>query len=251
MAGVERGKRRAQRAGGSEDSDGGGGNGNGNGNGPATHNTKNEEEDDDSMSVVQKSATPDAPTSIVQESATPDAAGTTPSSRSVATDTPRRGPGRPRKKTPVNSPPATSAAGKRPATGDHPASVVAPTPAKRSRRMSAASRAQQQQQQQQQTAPTFVVPSRPPFGLILETRVGPDSKTKIIYASDTPTLPLFLEKVRQKFSLPADQSVNSVEVEVDGGKTYVVDLEDERDWLAVQEIAKNSGSTMIGVIVGV
>jgi hypothetical protein len=81
--------------------------------------------------------------------------------------------------------------------------------------------------------------------------VPPSLKTKIIYSSDTPTLQLFLDKVHKKFGLSPDQRATNVEVEIEGGKTYVVDLEDDRDWLAVQEIAKSTGAAMVGVVVDV
>ncbi|PWW75572.1 hypothetical protein C7212DRAFT_282003 [Tuber magnatum] len=261
MAGVERGKRRAQRAGGSEDSDGGAGS-------SSRAKPKREEDEDEEMGNAPNASTstPTVPRAATLPSTPHENANVAPSSSSapntrteemedtsnVATNTltpseaPRRGPGRP-KKPPVHSPAEQSDTPtilrKHPPQNPH--EEVNPTPLKRPR----ISRAQ--------PPPPWIAPrpQEPPsapsaaLGLILETRIPPSEKMKIIYASDTPTLALFLERVRKKFHLASEAKIHGVEVEISGGKTYVVDLEDGRDWLAVQEIARTAGTSAVGVVV--
>jgi len=266
MAGVERGKRRAQRAGGSEDSDGGAAAA-----GSSRARPKREDDDDDeemenapnastSTATAPRATTlPATPRESVNVAASSSSAPNpragetedTPNAAAVNTltpsEVPRRGPGRP-KKPPVHSPPEQSDVPTLPKKHpqQNPHEEVNPTPPKRPR----TSRAH--------PPPPWIAPRplEPPstasstaLGLILETRIPPSEKMKIIYASDTPTLALFLEKVRKKFHLSSEAQILGVEVEIAGGKTYVVDLEDGRDWLAVQEIARAAGTSAVGIVV--
>ena len=261
MAGVERGKRRAQRAGGSEDTDGGAGS-------SRARPKREDDEDDEEMGNAPNAskstataprattlpATPRENANVAASSSSapnPRAEGTEDTPNATVntltpSEAPRRGPGRP-KKPPVLSPTEQSDAPallkKHPA--QNPQEEVNPTPPKRPR----TSRAH--------PPPPWIAPRplEPPsasstaLGLILETRIPPSEKMKIIYASDTPTLALFLEKVRKKFHLSSEAQILGVEVEIAGGKTYVVDLEDGRDWLAVQEIARAAGTSAVGIVV--
>lgn len=87
-------------------------------------------------------------------------------------------------------------------------------------------------------------------GLVFETRLANSQKTKFIYATDAPSLSLFSKKVREKFQLRKEQKIESIEVEI-GAKVFVVDLKEERDWLAVIGAAEKSGDSGVGVEVGV
>ena len=261
MAGVERGKRRAQRAGGSEDTDGGAGS--------SRARPKREDDDDDEEmgnAPNASTSTATAPKAATHPSTPRENANVAPSSYSAPTprpeetedapntavntvtpsEPPRRGPGRPKKPpvhSPTEQPDVPTLPKKHPPQNPH--EEVNPTPPKRPR----TSRAH--------PPPPWIAPRplEPPstpsatLGLILETRIPPSEKMKIIYASDTPTLALFLEKVRKKFHLSSEAQILSVEVEIAGGKTYVVDLEDGRDWLAVQEIARAAGTSAVGIVV--
>ena len=264
MAGVERGKRRAQRAGGSEDTDGGAGS--------SRARPKREVDDDDDEEMGNapnaSTSTATAPKAATHPSTPRENANVAPSSYSAPTPraeetedapnaavntvtpseaaAPRRGPGRPKKPpvhSPTEQPDVPALLKKHPPQNPH--EEVNPTPPKRPR----TSRAH--------PPPPWIAPrpQEPPstpsatLGLILETRIPPSEKMKIIYASDTPTLALFLEKVRKKFHLSSEAQILGVEVEIAGGKTYVVDLEDGRDWLAVQEIARSAGTSAVGIVV--
>ncbi|KAH8155267.1 uncharacterized protein LAJ45_00276 [Morchella importuna] len=87
-------------------------------------------------------------------------------------------------------------------------------------------------------------------GLVFETRLANSQKAKFIYANDTPSLSLFFEKVREKFQLKKEQKIDSIEVEI-GTKVFVVDLDEERDWMSVIGAAEKTCNTGIGVVVGV
>jgi hypothetical protein len=82
-------------------------------------------------------------------------------------------------------------------------------------------------------------------GLVFETRLANSQKAKFIYANDTPSLSLFSEKVREKFQLKKEQKIDSIEVEI-GTKVFVVDLDEERDWISVIGVAEKTCNTGIG-----
>ncbi|KAI5839247.1 hypothetical protein DFP73DRAFT_614247 [Morchella snyderi] len=87
-------------------------------------------------------------------------------------------------------------------------------------------------------------------GLVFETRLANSQKAKFIYANDTPSLSLFFGKVREKFQLKKEQRIDSIEVEI-GTKVFVVDLDEERDWISVIGVAEKTCNTGVGVVVGV
>lgn len=97
---------------------------------------------------------------------------------------------------------------------------------------------------------TTPAPANASTGLVFETRLTSSQKTKFIYATDTPSLSLFFKKVREKFQLRKEHKIESIEVEI-GTKVFVVDPKEERDWLAVIRAAEKNGDSGVSVVVGV
>lgn len=86
------------------------------------------------------------------------------------------------------------------------------------------------------------------LGLVFQTRLAGSNKIKFIYSSDTSSLPKFIRKVREKFGLGRYKTIVNIEAEI-GGKVYVVDLRDERDWQQIVTIAGKSNGVEIVVAI--
>lgn len=84
--------------------------------------------------------------------------------------------------------------------------------------------------------------------LVFETRLEPSNKAKLIYAADTPCLPQFLQRVREKWCLQEKDRVGSFDIEI-GGKVFEVDPSEERDWVFVLETATQSGALTATVFI--
>lgn len=87
-----------------------------------------------------------------------------------------------------------------------------------------------------------------PAKLVFETRLEPSNKVKLIYAADTPCLPRFLQRVREKWCLQEKDRVGSFDIEI-GGKIFEVDPSEERDWVFVLETATQSGALTVTVFI--
>lgn len=85
--------------------------------------------------------------------------------------------------------------------------------------------------------------------LVFETKLAATNQSRLIYASQTPTLALFLDKVHEKFALKAHQQVQGIDVWT-GTDFITVDLAEERDWAYIANCVARD-STRLRVVVEV
>lgn len=84
---------------------------------------------------------------------------------------------------------------------------------------------------------------------VFETKLADTNQSRLIYASQTPTLALFLDKVHEKFTLKAHQQVQGINVWT-GADFITVDLDEERDWVYIANCVAQD-STRLRVVVEV
>lgn len=67
------------------------------------------------------------------------------------------------------------------------------------------------------------------LGCVFETKIAGTNQFRIIYASETPTLALFIDKVYEKCALGPQQQIQGIDVWI-GNDFITIDMEEEKDW---------------------